>query len=300
MKTHQNKIAVSICMITYNHEEFIEEALVSVLEQNCHFDFEVILSNDCSKDKTDEVINKIIKNHPKGHTIRYTNQEKNLGMNENFIFILEQVKGKYIALLEGDDYWTDKNKLQKQFDFLENNPQYVACFHNAWIENTIENTKYEYHNWKDSREVTSKEVIEIGGYVFPTAALMFRSTSKFIQLNKYVAGDLAMALDLLSQGKFYFIKDYMSVYRRHENGVYSGLLKDAKRFQNFEESVIVLIKEKQKLFSNEYYDYFNNAIKVKYSKLFYKNKYPLYNLLKAYKYFTIRELISIIKFNLKK
>ena len=109
---HKHK--VSVVMITYGHEKFIREAIEGVLMQECDFEVELILANDCSPDQTDSVIQDIIKNHPKGCWIKYIRQENNIGMMPNFIFALKQCKGKYIALCEGDDYWTDPLKLQKQ------------------------------------------------------------------------------------------------------------------------------------------------------------------------------------------
>ncbi len=111
-------------MITYSHEKFIEQAINGVLMQECNFEVELIIANDCSPDKTDEVIQKVIDNHHKPSWIRYIKHDKNLGMMSNFIFAMQQCKGKYIALCEGDDYWTDPLKLQKQVDFLEGNKEY--------------------------------------------------------------------------------------------------------------------------------------------------------------------------------
>lgn len=127
MNNPTESVDVSVCMSTYNHEEFIVQALQSVLDQKCNLVFEVILSNDASTDGTNKVIEEFIKHHPAGSKVKYFNQKVNLGMNNNLIFTLEQAKGKYIALLEGDDYWTDMNKLQIQFDFMEDNQDYTIC-----------------------------------------------------------------------------------------------------------------------------------------------------------------------------
>ncbi|MET0945569.1 MAG: glycosyltransferase family 2 protein [Flavobacterium sp.] len=122
-------ITVSVIMITYGHEDFIEQAINGILMQECDFEVELIIANDCSPDKTDEVIRKIIKNHPKSSWIKYTNHQSNLGMIPNFIWAIQQARGNYIAICEGDDYWTDSLKLQKQVDFLEANEEYVICGH---------------------------------------------------------------------------------------------------------------------------------------------------------------------------
>ena len=128
-----NPPLVSVCMITYGHEKYIEEAINSVLMQECDFDFEFIISNDCSPDATDSVIRSILNTHPESSPIVYHKQEKNLGMMPNFLFALDQCKGDFIAVCEGDDFWTDKLKLQKQVDFLRENEDCSLCFHNASI-----------------------------------------------------------------------------------------------------------------------------------------------------------------------
>ena len=122
-------IMVSICCITYNHENFIRDAIEGFLMQQTNFDYEIIIANDCSPDNTDSFVKKYINNHPKGKLIKYFRHDKNIGVMPNFIFALKQCTGKYIALCEGDDYWTDPYKLQKQVDFLEANLDYTICFH---------------------------------------------------------------------------------------------------------------------------------------------------------------------------
>jgi glycosyltransferase involved in cell wall biosynthesis len=112
-------IFVSVIMITYKHEQFIAKAIEGVLMQKCDFEVELIIADDCSPDKTEEKVFQIIKNHPKNSWIKYTKHKTNKGMISNFNWALNQCKGKYIAMCEGDDYWTDPLKLQKQVDFLE-------------------------------------------------------------------------------------------------------------------------------------------------------------------------------------
>jgi glycosyltransferase involved in cell wall biosynthesis len=138
-------IKVSVVMITFNHENYIREAIEGVLMQETDFEMELIISNDCSTDATNIVIEDFLLNHPNAFKVKYFNQEKNLGMMPNFIFTLNQSKGNYIAICEGDDYWTDTYKLQKQVDFLEANPEYVIHGGDAF-----------FHRGK---ELTNKKVI---------------------------------------------------------------------------------------------------------------------------------------------
>ena len=112
-----DNIKVSVCMIAYNHQEFISQALDSILQQKTNFPFEIIIGDDNSKDDTGKICRAYAAKFP--GQIKYFHREKNMGMMPNMIDILNCCDGKYIALCEGDDYWTDEKKLQTQADFLE-------------------------------------------------------------------------------------------------------------------------------------------------------------------------------------
>jgi glycosyltransferase involved in cell wall biosynthesis len=127
-----NKIFVSVCVITYNHEKFIEEALDSVIMQSTDFDIEIIIGDDSSTDNTTSICERYAKKH---NNIHHIDRKKNIGMNANWMDTIRSAKGKYIALLEGDDYWLSINKLQKQVDFLENHKRFVLCSHEIYLDN---------------------------------------------------------------------------------------------------------------------------------------------------------------------
>ena len=130
---------VSAVMITYGHEKYISEAIYGVLMQKCNFDVELIIANDCSPDTTEDIVNEIISSHKNCSWIKYTRHLINKGAVGNFIWSLKQAKGKYLAICEGDDYWTDPYKLQKQVDFLEKNNDFSICFTDYKV--LYENTK---------------------------------------------------------------------------------------------------------------------------------------------------------------
>src|SRR5690606_4865545 len=109
---------VSVCMITYNHEHFIQEAVVSVLNQKVDFEIEVIISDDCSTDRTCEKIVEVITSHPNGKWVRLYQQSKNSGVMSNFVWALRKCDSEFIAICEGDDYWTDNLKLRKQHEIV--------------------------------------------------------------------------------------------------------------------------------------------------------------------------------------
>lgn len=106
-------IKASVIMITYGHEKFIEQAINEVLMQEGDFEVELIIANDCSPDQTDAIIRNILENHPRASSIKYINHDKNLGIMPNFLFAMKEYNDKYIALCDGDDYWSDPLNLQK-------------------------------------------------------------------------------------------------------------------------------------------------------------------------------------------
>jgi len=219
---------ISICIITYGHENYILQAIEGVLMQKCDFEIELVIANDCSPDSTHTIIQNIISNHPKKSSIKYFNHEVNLGMMPNFIFAIQQCSGKYIALCEGDDYWTDPLKLQKQVDFLEANPGYVLCFHEVNIlkpdgeitEDFITKVPEDY----ESLETLAK----LGNYIH-TPSVVFRNIIHDFPFEfKYTPiGDYFLYLMLAENGKLKFLEEKMAVYR-YGVGIFSG----TSKFQN--------------------------------------------------------------------
>src|SRR5262245_24288404 len=124
-------VKVSVAMITYNHGNFIAQAVESILMQVVNFDYEIIIGEDCSTDETRNVVIEYRNRFP--HRIKMLLHDKNVGLMQNFIQTIEACRGQYVALCEGDDYWTSPYKLQKQVDFLESHPEYAICFHNVTV-----------------------------------------------------------------------------------------------------------------------------------------------------------------------
>lgn len=213
-------------MITYGHENFIEEAINGVLMQECDFEIELVISNDCSPDKTDEVIQRILKAHRKAAVIKYTKLDTNIGMVPNFIFALKQCKGEYVALCEGDDYWTDPLKLQKQVDFLEVNLEYVLHSGNAIqlsldltingkvVVNKITDTSFSLTDFLSNNNLV-------------TCTVMFRNIKfefpKCFYKATFADWFLYVILMHNSGQKAYRSKEVFSVYRIHEAGVMLNL-----------------------------------------------------------------------------
>lgn len=211
---------VSVVMITYNHELFIEESLLSILNQETSFEYEIIVGNDRSTDKTDDVIQNILKNHPKAYRVRYYNNNPNLGVTPNSKKALDMVEGKYMALCEGDDFWIDEQKLQKQVDFLELNEDFAICFHNTRVDFFDQKAPSYYVNENIEKDVfTLDDMIgEDEIWFTATASLMIRSsaygkTPDWFLTSK--SGDIPIIILAARNGKIKYLPDVMAVYRKN-------------------------------------------------------------------------------------
>ncbi|WP_179338061.1 glycosyltransferase [Winogradskyella ludwigii] len=254
---------VSVCMITYGHEKYIEQAIEGVLMQECNFDLELIIADDCSPDGTDKIIDDIKKNHTNGFWIEYTKHSTNKGMMPNFIWALEQCQSKYIALCEGDDYWTDPLKLQKQVDFLEANTDYSICFHRVKILRGTElfndvSIEARYNRIKEER-ATLNDLLEFGNFMH-TPSVMFRNRkSEFPMEFKYSSvGDYFLHILNAQKGYIKRLEEVMAVYRDGV-GVFSTLnqLEQLKKIIHYQICLISYLEEDEqkkiilnKLFSN--------------------------------------------------
>jgi len=118
---------VSVIILTYNHENYIAEALDSVLAQETDFDFEIVVGDDASADRTPQILSEYAERHP--DVLRLILRKHNLGANRNFVEVTRHCQGDYIAMIDGDDYWTRTDKLQTQVDFLDSHPDFAICGH---------------------------------------------------------------------------------------------------------------------------------------------------------------------------
>ncbi|WP_051190481.1 glycosyltransferase [Kaistella palustris] len=229
-------IKVSVLMITYGHENYIQEAIEGVVMQKCGFEVELIIANDNSLDKTDEVVVNFLANKtvPDNIIIKYTKHEVNKGMNPNFLWATQQATGKYIALCEGDDYWTDPLKLQKQVDFLEENGDCSLCFHGAnYINDNSEILSiHRPLRIPDNFKFGMKDAILGGGGFITTNSMVFHT--KYIEkfprwVNDAPVGDIPLMLVLASKGKIGYIDQVMSVYRVASVGSWSSIMADDRQ-----------------------------------------------------------------------
>lgn len=260
--------SISVIMLTYNHAPFLKEAIEGVLNQKTDFIFELIICNDCSPDHSDEIIKPYAAKYPE--IIRYYKHKKNIGFEENQRFAFQQCNGKYIAYCEGDDYWNDENKLQFQYNFLENNPDFVMTTARALLlkQNTAEITN-------DGKDLIfqGKEYVDYDQKSFfkerPTQTLTYLIRKNAIDL-KWIDvytnyRDLYYFYHVLEFGKGRAFNKIVGVYRLHEGGVYSALdsekqlqtsinvFKNIKNINKDQRADFQILKDYDQLINKYYY-----------------------------------------------
>jgi glycosyltransferase involved in cell wall biosynthesis len=219
MKT--NDQLVSVCVITYNHEKYIHQALDSILAQKTNFPFNIIVADDFSTDNTRKIIDQYAEKHAQKFCV--LDHSKKYGIAQNFLRLLDAACGKYIAYLEGDDYWTDPLKLQKQVDFLEINMDFAACQHE--VSRINENgTIIQKTLWSNPipKVITQKDLFRSEN-LSQTGTWMFRRSClngmpNFFRQFPY---DRVLAFWITNFGKWGTLPEIMSVYRITDSGVYS-------------------------------------------------------------------------------
>lgn len=217
MRSILDEIMVSICCITYNHENYIADAIESFLMQKKNFAFEILIHDDASTDNTASIIREYEKKYPGliKPIYQVENQySKGIQVQQ---FNYERAKGKYIALCEGDDYWLDPDKLQKQVDYLEDHPNCSMCAHAALMVTTEkQETGVELRPSVGSRLLTVEEIISNGGGFISTNSIVYKAQyadSRPDFFNKTRIGDYPLAIYLALKGEVYYIDEYMSAYR---------------------------------------------------------------------------------------
>lgn len=216
---------VSIVSITYNQEKFVGEAIESFLVQQTEFEIEIIISDDASSDSTQEIIRDYKKRFPA--IIKTNLRKKNVGVEENFYSALKEARGEFIALCEGDDYWTDPSKLQRQVDFFEGNRGYSLCFHpvRVFFENN-EKKDYIFPSFTDG--FTVPRLLK-SNFIQTNSVMYRRQDYRGIKKN-ILPADHYMHLFHAQYGKIGFINRVMSDYRRHPGGVWWSAYDDKTKF----------------------------------------------------------------------
>lgn len=274
------EVIVSIDCITYNHEKYITDAIESFLMQKTNFDYEILIHDDASNDKTADIIREYERKYPEIiKPIYQTENQYSKGIQTN-IFNLQRAKGKYIAICEGDDYWTDPYKLQKQVDYMEVHPECTLCFHNAMVVN---GNKEIINPLMISEELYGKRYnagqMALVGFI-PTASKMcLRYTMDNIP-NWYkssVVGDYPSQLIATSYGHAYCLSEVMSAYRTNISGSSTSKLTNSKGYINrllaFNKGFISILDNFNNFSNYKYKDDVEKArLKYEFGLLYYSGK----------------------------
>lgn len=223
MDTDNRPVLVTVQTITYNHEPYIRDCLNGIVMQKTNFCFEAIVHDDCSTDHTADIIREYAAKYPDIIKPIYETEnqyskgkDSQMGKKMNAL-----THGKYIALCEGDDYWTDPNKLQMQVDFLESHPEYSMCFHkvNIKVEGHRKENESNIFDFLEEKEYTRTEQLKRMRIV-PTCSIVIRKEvlSQRPQNDKFTIGDLVVVATALSYGKIFCFGKIMGTYRLVDGG----------------------------------------------------------------------------------
>lgn len=293
-----NDLMVSVCCTTYNHKPFIAQTIESFLMQQTNFQFEIVVGDDCSTDGTSAVLETFREKYPT--KVKVLSPPQNIGAHRNMINTANACKGKYLALCDGDDYWTDPYKLQKQVDFLEQNPEYIICCHYTRVIDINNNTihvdpkpvplVYTYYDLLVGKQVETKTATVVYHNI-PAVNQVFQQPWYI----KCYAGDKLLKLfaTFNTGRKIYVIPEVMSCYRNHTGGIWSMIRNDARMEMMISDFNLII-----KTFSYR-------AVHKKRLLLLYIKKYLLFELkrfrvLKAYntmKYLLQPLLVIFIVYN---
>ncbi len=212
---------VSVCMITYNQERYIAQAIDSVLVQQTDFSFEIVIGDDCSTDRTREILRERHLSHP--DRIRLLTRKRNLGMMRNFADTLGQCRGEYVAILEGDDYWTSAHKLQQQVDALDAHPDWTVCFH--WAQVVYENGERPatiFPAKRYDRVLTIADLLRSN--CIQTCSVVYRRVLDELPawLMELGLGDWPLHILHADRGGIGFLPEEMAVYRIHSQSTWSS------------------------------------------------------------------------------
>lgn len=252
-------VKVTIVILTYNHEQYIADALDSVFSQQTDFQFEVLVSNDGSTDHTSEIIKKYETKYTDKLTVLASSE--NRGIRSSLLDLAALIKGKYLAILDGDDYWKHPFKLQKQIDFLDNNQEFAGSFHDTEIQDTVTsgNQYFESSNSYSQRYPYKKhlyfEDVVSRNVIIPSSSLILRtdflSTVDPGYLDDNYSTLWKLSVFAIKGSKLNYTNEAWSVYRNHNQGISKG---DPLAFH------LSHIRFLKKLAKDERYTYYKYAI----------------------------------------
>ncbi len=261
---HHKEIAVSVCVQTYQQVDFIAECLDGILRQETDFGFNILIGDDCSTDGTREICIEYADKysgkvrlflHDRGNNIEIYQQPTG---RFNFLYNLYSADGEYVAICEGDDYWTDPSKLQKQVDYLRNRKDFAGCFHDTWVK--YQDGSHATSLFRtDTKLVLGAEDTIASRSPFHTSSFLFRrmDLNPPKSITKFVSADMFIFSLVARNGKLGRLPEVMSVYRKHE----SGITKNRALLKNQQEMRIELISELDRLHDFKYSDKAESVIR---------------------------------------
>ena len=263
---------VSICCLTYNHAPYIRDAIEGFLMQKTNFPVEILIHDDASTDGTADIIREYEAQYPDIiKPIYQTENQYSKGIKISQVYQFPRAKGKYIALCEGDDYWIDPYKLQKQVDFLEANPECTLCFHASKHVDASNPDIFYIHRPKkipNNNKCEIKDVIIGGGGFITTNSMLFLKDyiiDKPDWVYKAPVGDGPLMLLLASYGSILYIDEIMSVYRINTQYSWNLSMKNKDKRKQHHYAILKMWNEFDKWTNKKYHKY------VLYRKL--KNRY---------------------------
>ena len=252
-------IKVTVVVLTYNHELYIAQALESILSQEVDFKIQIIVADDGSTDGTKSIINDLLSAHPDKFSV--LGKESNHGVRVNVLNCFDEIKGEYIAILDGDDYWSDNRKLKRQVDFLEENQDFNGVFHDAEILH-IDSVKTKLFSQKKyySQCYVFNEIVFISDLIarkmiLPSSSALIRSSILKLLDKSLLEDNYSILWKVtcfgIKKSKFYFINEPLSVYRNHNKGI------SKSAFVQFHLSHINFL---QNLLRDDYFQYYKYDI----------------------------------------
>jgi glycosyltransferase involved in cell wall biosynthesis len=207
------KPKVSVIMITYGHEKYIQEAIEGIFLQKTDFLVELIIANDKSPDSSHKIITQAIKACPSNISVNYILNENNLGANANYLNAYSKTEGEYIASCEGDDFWTDPLKLQKQIDFLENNSDYSIAFHKVEGIGSENADNAIFKNPEIEKDYTLENLSE-GNFIHTPSVVFRKNLDKLPDWISFCPiGDYPLYMINSTFGKIKYFPETMAAYR---------------------------------------------------------------------------------------
>ena len=230
---------LSICFITYNHERFVADALKGFESQKVNFPIEIIIYDDFSTDATRILLKEFKETAPFPVTLIFPDENKYSKGERIFPKTFEVAKGKYLALCEGDDFWTDPLKLQKQVDFLEANDDYNICFHKVNILNQETGEIITDTITRNTSETTDITELARGNYIH-TASVVLRNNFKLPDwFRETFIGDWSMYMIMIGDKKIKKFDEVMAIYRVHDSSMWSSKPSDFIKVKTLKSVILV-------------------------------------------------------------